>query len=273
MDSIKTRKIGKTNMLVAELGLGAMDTPQIPEGEETIQLALDAGINFIDTARIHQDSEYLIGKVIRERAKKDFYISTKTMQSERDAAQHDVDRSLRILGTNHIDLYQLGDVKESNWDQVMTEGGALEGLKIAQIRGLISYIGLSSHDLITVERAIRSEEFDAVMVEYSAFYPDSKDLIELAHSLDVGIITMRPLGGSGRTSSIRTAQRQKENYDGITAEMLLKYVLSNQHISVAIPGVRYPSRISENVSVASTYTPLDESQKSRVESLASALFS
>ena len=142
MDTLKKRKLGKTELMVTELGLGAMDTPQVPEGEETLQLALDSGINFIDTARIHQDSEYLIGKVIRERANKDFYISTKTMQNERDAAQHDVDRSLRILGTDHIDLYHLGDVKESNWTQVMSEGGALEGLKIAQIRGLISYICL-----------------------------------------------------------------------------------------------------------------------------------
>ena len=259
-------------MLVTELGLGAMDTPQVPEGEETVQLALDSGINFIDTARIHQDSEYLIGKVIRERAKKDFYISTKTMQSDRDAAQHDVDRSLRILGTNHIDLYQLGDVKESNWDQVMGEGGALEGLKIAQIRGLVSYIGLSSHDLVTVEKAIRSKEFDAVMVEYSAFYTDSKDLLELAHSLNVGIIVMRPLGGSGRTSSIRKAQRKSQDYQGVTPGMLLKYVLSNQDISVAIPGVRYPSRISENISVASSYSSLNELEKAKIEFLASELF-
>ena len=76
MDTLKKRKLGKTELMVTELGLGAMDTPQVPEGEETLQLALDSGINFIDTARIHQDSEYLIGKVIRERANKDFYIST-----------------------------------------------------------------------------------------------------------------------------------------------------------------------------------------------------
>ena len=272
MDTLKKRKLGKTELMVTELGLGAMDTPQVPEGEETLQLALDSGINFIDTARIHQDSEYLIGKVIRERANKDFYISTKTMQNERDAAQHDVDRSLRILGTDHIDLYHLGDVKESNWTQVMSEGGALEGLKIAQIRGLVSYIGLSSHDLITVERAIRSQEFDAVMVEYSAFYEDSTDLLELAASLDVGIIVMRPLGGSGRTSSMRTAQQQNKKYSGITAEMLLKYVLSNPNISVAIPGARYPSRISENVTVASSYTMLEKAEKNRIEFLASQLF-
>ena len=83
---------------------------------------------------------------------------------------------------------------------------------------------------------------------------------------------MRPLGGSGRTSSMRTAQQQTEAYSGITAEMLLKYVLSNPNISVAIPGARYPSRISENVTVASSYTELEDAEKHRIEFLASQLF-
>jgi len=269
------RNLGKAGVKVSRLCLGTMMFGGATNEKDSIEIihrAMDDGINFIDTARIHQDSEYLIGKVIRERAKKDFYISTKTMQNDRDAAQHDVDRSLRILGTDHIDLYQLGDVKESNWDQVMGEGGALEGLKIAQIRGLISYLGLSSHDLVTVENAIRSKEFDAVMVEYSAFYTDSRELLALAHSFNVGIIVMRPLGGSGRTSSIRTAQRQGEGYQGVTVEMLLEYVLSNQDISVAIPGVRYPSRITQNISVASSYSPLSGLEKAKIEFLASELF-
>ena len=52
--------------------MGAMDTPQAKEGGETLQLALNSGINFIDTAREYQDSEHLIGEVIRARGGQGF---------------------------------------------------------------------------------------------------------------------------------------------------------------------------------------------------------
>ena len=60
--SIRKRKLGNTDLLVTELGFGAMDTPFSPDANTTLHCALDQGINFIDTARIYQNSEYLLGK-------------------------------------------------------------------------------------------------------------------------------------------------------------------------------------------------------------------
>ena len=67
MSNLKKRRLGKTGLMVTELGLGAMDTPQSREGPETLNSALDSGINFVDTARDYAGSEYLIGQVIRAR--------------------------------------------------------------------------------------------------------------------------------------------------------------------------------------------------------------
>ena len=98
MTKLKERRLGRTGLMVTELGLGAMDTSQVLEGHETLNLALDMGINFVDTAREYQGSEYLIGEVVRERETKAFYIATKTFSRSSDGAQYDVDRSLRVLG-------------------------------------------------------------------------------------------------------------------------------------------------------------------------------
>ena len=167
--------------MVTELGLGAMDTPQVEEGADTLQLALDSGISFIDTAREYEGSEYLIGQSIRARGTKDFFVGTKTFQLTRDGSQYDVDRSLRMLGVDAIDLYQLHDVSsQSAWDQVTGPAGALEGLQIAKFRGLVKFIGLSSHSLEVLELAINCGEFDTVMVEYSAFFPETRSLIAMA---------------------------------------------------------------------------------------------
>ncbi len=248
-----------------------MDTPQAKEGGETLQVALDLGMNFVDTAREYQGSEYLIGDVIRARGNKDFYAATKTFKRTRDGAQYDVDRSLQILGLDKLDLYQLHDVSSLEaWEQVRQEGGALEGLRIARIRGLIDYIGISSHSPAVLEKAIVSGDFDTVMLEYSAFYRETANLIPLAKEADVGMIVMRPLGGSGRASSIRT--RISEGNTSLTPAMLLRYVLSNPDISVAIPGARFPSRIRENVETALTYQPFDESQNRLCETEAGRLF-
>lgn len=259
--------------MVTELGLGAMDTPQSDEGEETLQQASDLGINFVDTARIYEGSEFLIGQVIRRGDDKRFHLATKTINRTRDGSQYDVDRSLQLLGLDRIDLYQLDDVStEEDWEQVMWEQGALTGLKIARERGLIDHIGISSHSLQTLEKAIDCGEFDAVMLEYSAFYRDTEPLIAKAKQCDVGTIAMRPLGGSGRMSSLRNRMEASDGEPILTPATLLRYVLSNPDISVAIPGVRFPSRVRQNVELASDYEPLNESQKRECEAEAVRLF-
>ena len=252
--------------MVAELGLGAMDTPQVPEGEETLNLSLDLGIDFIDTAREYYGSEYLVGQVVRARSEKGFCLATKTMRRDAGGAQHDVDRSLGLLGVDRLDLYQLHDVSTPDvWDAVMRDDGALMGLQIARARGLIGHIGMSSHSLDILEKAILCGEFETVMLEYSAFFRETEGLLTLAAERDVGIIVMRPLGGSGRMSSTRTQMQAEDHGVFLTPAMLLRYVLSNPNISVAIPGARYPSRIRENVDLALTYKPLDEEDKRACE--------
>lgn len=270
MSQLKQRRLGRTGLMVAELGLGAMDTPQSSEGAATLHAALDAGINFIDSAREYQGSEYLLGQVIRDRgntgAATDVIVTTKTFSHTADGSQRDVDRSLSVLGLDRIPLYQLHDISTPEaWAQVRDEeDGALAGLKVAQYRGLIDFIGVSSHNTALLPELITSGEFDAVMLEYSAYFTETAPLITLAAAHDVGVIVMRPLGGSGRTSIMRGATA--DGYDGpLTASNLLRYVFSNPGVSVAIPGARYPSRIHENVATASGYEPMSLDERRMLE--------
>lgn len=259
-------------MMVTELGLGAMDTPTSPEGAATIEAAIDLGIDFIDTAREYAGSEQLIGQVLRARDGVAVHIATKTFSRTINGSQWDVDRSLRTLGTERVTLYQLHDVSTREaWDQVMGPGGALEGLKVAQFRGLVGHIGISTHNLDIAREAILSGEFDTIMLEYSAFYTASAPLIRLAADRDVGVIVMRPLGGSGRTTTIRG--RLAEGYGGpLTPANLLRYVLSEPGVSVAIPGARYPSRVRENVATVLGFREMEESERFALERAAAELY-
>ena len=272
MTELRRRRLGRTGLMVAELGLGAMDTPTSPEGAATVRAALNAGIDFIDTARGYEGSEHLLGQVLRERPGEDVHMASKTFNRSASGAQYEIDRSLSVLGVPRITLYQLHDIRTAeDWDLVMGEDGAFAGLQTAQYRGLIGHIGMSSDNLEIVERAIRSELFDTVMLEYSAFSPHSAPLIELAAGTDIGVIVMRPVGGSGRTSTMRG--NIASGYVGpLTPANLLRYVLSNAGVSVAIPGARYPDRVLQNAATAAEYAPMSPDERAEIEAAAAGLY-
>ena len=268
MAELPTRRLGRTGLQVVPVGLGAMDTPHSEEAAATVHAAIDLGVNFIDTAREYAGSEYLLGQVIRERGRADFHVATKTFSRTADGAQREVDRSLSVLGVETIDLYQLHDVSSLDaWEQVMHEEGARAGLEVARYRGLVRHIGVSTHNLEVLRLIIESEAFDAVMVEYSAFYPDSAALIAEAYARDIGIIVMRPLGGSGRTSVMR-GRVARGDAGLVTADALLRYVLTHDGVSVAIPGARHPSRVRENIDSLMRFTPMTPDAQQAIEDAA-----
>ena len=269
--SIRKRKLGNTDLLVTELGFGAMDTPFSPDANTTLHCALDRGINFIDTARIYQNSEYLLGQVIRERGKKDFYIASKTINRSASGAQYDVDKSLSLLGIDCIDIYQLDDLSINDWSISTGKDGALEGLRIAQARGLIRYIGFTSHDFSLLSKAIRSNLFDTVMIEFSVFFTETLSLINEAFDRGLGVIAMRPLGGSGRTTSIETLGKSTRPFS-LSITDLLTYTLTNKNIAVAIVGSSHTQRVLDNVETAISYVDLNEKQMEEYKKKAERLY-
>ena len=271
-NQILKRRLGRTNLQVTELGFGAMDTPQVPEGKDALLSAINLGVNFIDTARIYDGSEFLIGQILSSFNREDLIIASKTINRTRDGSQHDVDRSLSLMNLNRLDLYQLDDVAMEDWDLILQENGALEGLKIAKYRGLINHIGISSHDLSLIDIAIESKLFDTVMIEYSAFYSETYNLTKKAYQNDIGVIAMRPLGGSGRMTSLRTVMERNSLLDNITPSNLLEFVLSNSNIAVSIVGTRYPDRVKSNVETALHYKHLNNSEKEKCKQAAGKLF-
>ena len=272
MSGLKQRRLGRTGLMVTELGFGAMDTPGSPEGAATVRAALDAGVSFIDTAREYAGSEALLGRTLREAPADGLCLASKTFSRTVHGSQYDIDCSLRTLGRERVCLYQLHDVSTPEaWEAVMREDGALAGLRAARERGLIDHLGVSSHSAEVLRRAIVCGEFATVMLEYSAFFPATAPLIDLARERDVGVIAMRPVGGSGRASAMRG--RIAEGYAGpLTPANLLRYVWSNPGVSVAIPGARYPARVRENAATASDWQPMDGAERHALEAEAARLY-
>ena len=99
---------------------------------------------------------------------------------------NDIARSLGYLHVDMIDIYQLHDVRENDWDRVIDAGGALEGLKEAKGQGMIGHIGISSHSAEILRRAIESGEFETILAMYNPFQMDTADIPSLPRDMISG---------------------------------------------------------------------------------------
>lgn len=259
MTQLRTRRLGRTGLLVTELGFGAASVADVPEGDETLLKAFSLGVNFVETGRCYRGSEHIIGRVLQRLGKSrvDVHVASKTLKRSRDGALAELERSLDHLGLPKVDIYQLNSVDEEAWERVMGKGGALEGLKEARKGGLVDYIGISSHTLPVLRRAVESQEFDTIQIKYSAFNTAGEALIRLAEEKDIGAIGMKPFGGFGMLGWLRSSPEAKS----LNARKLLRYALSNRHLSVVIPGMRFPWEAEENVATATSRRYMTPAQR------------
>jgi predicted aldo/keto reductase-like oxidoreductase len=243
--------LGKTGWSVSAISFGAIKLPRISpkECETLLNRALDSGINYIDTADCYGDSEEKIGQVLRKR-RKEFYLSTKVDERDGPGVRAKLDRCLRRLQTEWIDLLFFHDVRGGEYERIFHTGG-LEELRKAQKKGEITHLGISIHNnLVMMRQAVESGVFSVLMVAYSALDEDrlTADLLPLAASRGVGLVAMKPLAGGRLGNTPRSWNRPLFRGES-PAQIALRYVLSNPHISCAIPGMMAMDELEENLRV------------------------
>lgn len=249
---MQKRILGRTGWPLSVIGFGAIKLPSIgnKECDRLLNRALDAGINFVDTADCYGDSEEKIGQALKKR-RQEFYLSTKIDERDGPGVRAKLERCLRRLKTDWIDLVFFHDVRGAEFEKIFNAGG-LEELGKARKEGKISEIGISIHgSLSMMRRAIESGVFSVLMVAYSAIDEDrlTADLLPMAAAKGVGLIAMKPLAG-GRLAQIPSRGWQASFFKGESpAQVALRYVLSNPHITCAIPGMISLEELEENVRV------------------------
>ena len=152
---MKYRVLGKTGLKISTLGFGGIPIQRIDaEGTKVlIGKLLDAGVNYIDTARGYTVSESYLGYAL-EGIRDQFVLATKSMSRTKDAMAADIDTSLSNLRTDYIDLYQVHNPNLAQLEQVCSDGGALEALMEARAAGKIGHIGLTAHAVEVFEKAL-----------------------------------------------------------------------------------------------------------------------
>ena len=246
---MEKRILGKTGWKISVIGFGAIKLPNLTQKEcdSLLHRAIDLGINYVDTADCYGDSEEKIGRALNRR-RKEIYLSTKVDEREGPGVTKKLDRSLQRLKTDWIDLVLFHDVRGSDYEKIFEKGG-IDVLEKAKQQGKVSQIGMSIHQSVSMMRkAIESGRFSTLMVAYSAIDEDrlTSDLIPTAYKRGVGVIAMKPLAG-GKLGESTGGWNRKYFRGQSSAQISLRYVLNNPHVTCAIPGMTNLKELEENI--------------------------
>ncbi len=243
-------RLGKTNLFVTKLGWGGIPIQRVGEREavSVIQAVIEMGVDLLDTARAYTNSEHRIGLAL-QRTKRPVILSTKSLVRTAKI-YNDVQESLKQMGVKKIDIYHLHAVSSfDEYEKVMAPGGAYEGLERAQGEGLIGHIGVTSHSLDVLEKAVEDNHFEVIMACYSFLEPTAGEKVfPLAEEKDIGILAMKPFSGG-----------VIEN-----AGPALRFVLSTQNI-VPIPGSETLEKARENWKIFTDGYSLTEKDREQIE--------
>lgn len=229
----KEVKLGATGLKVMRMGMGGIPIQRLDmqQSDRVLENALEAGINFFDTARIYTDSESKFGRVL-SRCRSRVFIASKSFSRDAEAILADIESSLAQLQTDHIDIYQCHNVaSESDLEKILAADGAVAGMIKAKEQGKIGHIGISGHKPRIVAMALERFPFETIQVPCNFMETDAlAGLIPLAVQRQVGVIAMKPIGG------------------GNIREINLNFrFIFNHGIDVAIPGMDSEKQVLENV--------------------------
>lgn len=263
---------GRTGLQVTRLALGgypfggvnrARDWDPFTEwgramAVETIHAALDAGINYIDTAPGYGDgnSESVIGEATHDRRDR-FILATKVgyQHSSPKEVIASVEASARRLRTDVIDVIQFhgGMYTEAHIEHILT-GGLLDALVKLRDRGLVRFLGFTVEEPLTARPLVASSVFDVIQVRYNLIHQGAAlHVLNEATAAHMGIATMRTMtsGIFQRLAAYLVPQRSEEEL----YELTLKFVLSDSRVHVPIVGMRWAEEVERNVALVNSFTP------------------
>src|SRR5271166_3096577 len=290
-NAMPTRNLGKTGYRVGIFSLGGQAALERADNEAVavplIEQALDLGVNYIDTSSIYGGperwSEQYVGRVMKTR-RADAFLATKTKERTRDGSLRMIETSLKLLNTDHIDLWQLHDIGlPEDVTAIFAKGGAMEALLEMQQQKVVRFLGVTGHyrpeALID---AVNRHPFDAILMALNAadahIHSFTDQLLPLVVEKQMGIIGMK-VPARGRLLSSWTpppVEQQQHMWEGsaiatrpgvMNMRDAMYFTLSHP-VSTVIIGCDNIAQLEENVQLAREFTPLSPSQMAALNELA-----
>ncbi len=266
--ALPQRILGRTGHQATILGLGGEGILRT-FGEEkgaqaVIDAALTAGIRYFESARAYMGSEAYLGMGLKGHRDQIFLTSKSHGRTYKEAMAH-LSVTLHHLDTDHLDLWQIHDVRtDADLEAIAAPGGALEAFREAREKGLTRFVGVTGHhDPEVLRRALELYDFDTVLLPVNPAEPHDRSFLPLAAESQA-----RGLGVIGMKVLCRGLLPQlAEEPEKLTFE-LVSYALS-QPVSLVVIGCDTPEQVKALAHAAENFVPMiPEEQKALEEAVA-----
>ena len=267
---IARRTLGKTGEKLSMIGFGGIVVmDESPDASANIvSEAVDRGINYFDIAPSYGNAQERLGPALAP-YRKNVFLACKTEGRTRDESRKQLEESLRLLKTDHVDLYQFHALtKMKELDQVLGPGGAMETMEAAKKEGKIRYIGFSVHSQETALAAMDRYNFDTILFPVNWVLFTQADfgpkILKKAQEKQMGILALKAMA-----KTVWPADQKKNHPEpkcwyqpsGFPdeASLGLRWTLSHSVTAALPPGDEKYFRLA--MDVAQNYKPLESHEE------------
>ncbi len=259
---MRSRRFGKTNLLLSVLSLGTMRClASESDAHQTVLQAVALGINHLETARGYGKSEEYLGKILQvglPLPREQLFITTKLPPvPNADTMGQWIEESLQRLKLDYIDclaIHGINTWEHLNW--VQASDGCMQAVQSARSDGRVRHVGFSTHgSLELILATINTDLFEFVNLHYYYFFQRHQPAIALAHQKDMGIFIISPADKGGR---LYTPPPTLKNlcHPFSPLELNYRFLLSNSRITTLSVGPANPAELTAPLSIADCDYPL-----------------
>lgn len=196
---IAKRRLGKTGVDLSIIALGGvvvMDT-ELSHAKNVVAEAIDRGINYFDVAPSYGNAQERLGPALEPYRKKVF-LACKTLERSKRGAAKELEESLRLLRTDHVDLYQFHAVtQKEDVEMIFRPDGAMQTFQAARKAGKIRFIGFSAHSVENALAMLDRFDFDTILfpVNFVLFSQSNfgPQVVERARQKGMGILALKAM--------------------------------------------------------------------------------
>jgi len=263
---IAKRTLGKTGEKLSMIGFGGIVVmDESPDAAANVVAeAVDRGINYFDIAPSYGNAQERLGPALAPH-RKNVFLACKTEGRTRDESRKQLEESLRLLKTDHVDLYQFHALtKMKELDQVLGPGGAMETMEAARKEGKIRFIGFSVHSQEAALAALERYNFDTILFPVNWVLFTQADfgpkILKKAQEKQMGILALKAMA-----KTVWPADQKKDHPEpkcwyrpaGFPdeASLGLRWTLSHPITAAIPPGDEKYFRLA--MDVAQSYKPLE----------------
>jgi aryl-alcohol dehydrogenase-like predicted oxidoreductase len=262
---LERRSLGRTGEKLSIVGFGGIVVMDATAAEASARVlsAIEKGVNYFDVAPSYGNAEDMLGPALQP-WRKDVFLACKTQGRTRDAANAELESSLRKMKTDHFDLYQHHAVtKKDEVATILGPGGAMEAFEAARQAGKVRFLGFSAHSVEAALALMEGYSFDTILfpVNYATWNAGGfgPQVLAKAKEKGMGILCLKALARRPWPEGApkRYAKCWYEPFDEAKdADLALRFTLSHPVTAAIPPGDE--KLFAMALDLARAFTPLSE---------------